>query len=133
MEKDTRNKIVIVEDDDIYRKMIRLRLESKGYHVIPARDGLEGLNMIRKEIPDLIILDLMLPLMDGHKLCRLIKFDKQLQQIPIVILTSRDLDEDAQRAKQYGADAYIIKTTRSEIILDVVHRLLDRTGKSRYG
>jgi len=133
MEKDNRNKIVIVDDDDIYRKVIRIQLESKGYHVIPARDGLEGLNMIRKEVPDLIILDLMLPLMDGHKLCRLIKFDKKLRQIPIIILTSRDLDEDAQQTKESGAEAYIIKTTRSEIFLDVVHRLLDRTRKSRYG
>ena len=124
MDIESQSKILIIEDNDTYRKMMSMRLQSSGFHILLAEDGLQGLDMIRKWVPDLVVLDLMLPLMDGHKICRLTKSDKKTRHIPIVILTSRDLDEDADMAKKCGADAFIVKTTRSEIIIDVVNRLL---------
>jgi DNA-binding response OmpR family regulator len=120
-------KILIVEDDILYRKMIGIRFKSQGYSVIMADNGLEGLNQLRNIKPDLVILDLMLPMMDGHKVCRLIKYDSRLQHIPVVILTARDMDRDADLAKKCGADAFIVKSTRSEIILDVVNQLLEKS------
>ena len=128
-----KKKIMVVDDELDMRVFVSTLLETSGYKPYVATHGLEGIQMAREIKPDLIILDIMLPLMDGHKLCRLIKFDKKLRKTPVIMLTSRDSDEDAQRAKEYGAEAYIIKTTRSEIILDVIHKLLDRTRKSRHG
>lgn len=120
--------ILIIEDNVTFRKMLKIRLESQGYSVSTAEDGLEGLNAARSVNPDLILLDLMLPKMDGHNVCRLLKFDQKYRHIPIVILTARDLENDANRAKQHGADAYIVKTTRHEVMLDVIQKLLNRNA-----
>ena len=76
--------------------------------------------------PDLVLLDLMLPEMEGLQVCRLLKFDRRFSHIPIVVLTSRDLEETAELAKKNGADSFIVKTTPSEVILDVIKRLLDK-------
>ncbi len=116
--------ILIIEDNVAFSKMLKLRLSSKGFETSLAEDGLTGLNMARELIPDLIFLDLMLPKMHGHQVCRMIKFDKKMQHIPVIIFTSRDLDEDADLANECGADAFMVKTTRSEIMLDVVEKLL---------
>ena len=133
MEDSKQIKILIVEDDILYRKMIGIRFKSQGYSVIMADNGLEGLNQLRNMKPDLVILDLMLPMMDGHKVCRLIKYDSQLQHIPVVILTARDMDRDEDLAKECGADAFIVKSTRSEVILDVVNQLLGKSHTTLVG
>lgn len=103
-----------------------MRLVAKGHKTILARDGLEGLNALRKEKPDLVISDIMLPGMDGHKICRLAKLDRNTAHIPVIMLTSRDLDEDAELAKKGGADAFIVKTTHAEIMMDVITKLLNK-------
>lgn len=123
-EKQTR--ILIIEDNIAFSKMLNIRLKAKGYATQQAPDGLIGLNAVRTFNPDLVITDVMLPGLDGHKICRMIKFDKNLKKIPVIVLTSRDLDEDEELAKQCGADAFIVKTTRAEIILDVIEKLLAR-------
>jgi DNA-binding response OmpR family regulator len=99
-------------------------LQTQGYKIVIAKDGLEGLTAVRKSNPDIVITDIMLPGLDGHKICRMIKFDKNFNHIPVVVLTSRDLDEDEDLARKCGADAFIIKTTRIPVILDVIQRLL---------
>lgn len=119
-------RILIIESNAVFRKALRMRLESNGYETVDAESGLEGLNAVRKENPDLVITDIMLPGLDGHKVCRMIKFDRKLSRIPVIVLTSRDLDQDAEIAKQCGADAFILKTTRPPILLEVIRRLLER-------
>lgn len=119
-------RVLFIEDNPAFRKMLHMRLNSSGYDTVVARDGLEGLAAVRNTNPDLIITDIMLPGLDGHKICRMIKFDKKFKHIPVIVLTSRDLDEDEELARRCGADAFIVKTTRSEIILDVIGKLLDR-------
>jgi len=104
-------------------------LEKEGYEVATAQDGLEGLEKVRTQNPDLIILDLLLPGMDGHKVCRLVKSSYRTKNIPIVMYTSRDMDEDADLAKRCGADAFIVKTTRSAVMLDVIRQLLGKNPK----
>ena len=126
MKKRKQDHIVVVEDNASFRKMLKLRLESSGYQVTTAGDGLNGLNTIRKEKPDLVILDIMLPALDGHKVCRMIKFDRNLHSIPVIVLTSRDTDETADLAKRCGADAFLLKTTKAPIVLDVINKLIDR-------
>ena len=118
-------KILIVEDNTAAIKFYTSHLKNAGYSVITANAGFEGLNMARSENPDLIILDILLPDLDGLKICRILKFDKECSNIPIAILTSRDTEEDAEHAKKCGADAFMIKTTRIEIVLDVIRRLIE--------
>jgi DNA-binding response OmpR family regulator len=122
-------KALVIEDNLVYAKIVEKRLASDGFTVVHARDGLEGFNMARKIRPDLIILDLMLPTMDGHKVCRLLKFDRNCKNIPIVILTSRDTEADAELAEYSRADAFLAKTVNSAIMMDVVHRLLEAASQ----
>ena len=124
MTNENKTKILIIEDNVVFRKMLTIRLEANGYQTSFAEDGLAGLEKAQKEKPDLIFLDLMLPKMDGHKVCRLLKFDKNVNHIPIIIFTSRDLDDDADLAEQCGADAFMLKTTRPEVILEMMKKLL---------
>jgi two-component system alkaline phosphatase synthesis response regulator PhoP/two-component system response regulator VicR len=82
--------------------------------------------MARDIKPDLILLDIMLPDLDGHKLCRMIKFNRGLKRIPVAMFTSRDTEEDAELAKKCGADAFILKTTHVSIVLDAIDRLIQK-------
>ena len=125
-----RKRILVVEDSVTFRKLLQNKLQSKGIETILAKNGLEGLEMAKKEKPDLIVLDIMLPGMDGHKICRFIKFDKTLQNIPVVMYTSRDLEEDAEKAKACNADAFVPKSTSPVIMMDVIDRLLKKYDTS---
>ena len=119
-------RILIVEDNESYGRMLSLRLKSLGYDVIIAGNGLEGYNLAKKEIPDLVILDIMIPEMDGLKVCRLLKFDSKLQHIPVIMLTCRNLAQDVKAALNAHADAFIIKSTGSEVLIDTIENLLGR-------
>ncbi len=120
--------ILIIEDNESMAKMLSRYLEREGYQVRWVPNGLGGFNETRRIHPDLIILDLLLPDMDGHKICHMIKSDRVLEKIPVVILTSRDTEEDAELAKKCGADAFVVKSTRMPILMDVIRRLLDKSG-----
>jgi CheY-like chemotaxis protein len=126
MKASAKKRILVIENNPNFRKILKMHLESNGYLTLLAENGLAGLNMVRKENPDLIITDIMLPGLDGHKVCRMIKFDRKLSHIPVIILTSRDLDQDAELAKQCGADAFILKTTKSPIVMEVIQKLLEQ-------
>src|SRR5512136_1555849 len=120
MRPSPQKRILIIENNSVFRKALKTRLEAAEFKILDAENGLEGLNTVRREIPDLVILDIMLPGLDGHKVCRMIKFDRKLSRIPVIILTSRDLDQDAALAKQCGADAFILKTTKAPILIEVI-------------
>jgi DNA-binding response OmpR family regulator len=120
-------RILVIEDNTVYCRILRLWLESNGYQTLICHDGLDGLNTAKKEKPDLIILDLLLPSLDGHKVCRLLKADQSFSTIPIVIYTSRDLNADEILAKQCGADAFVVKTVQSGVILNTIRGLLTAT------
>ena len=104
-----KKKILLVEDEKVLIETVTLRLEANGYEVIPAYDGFEGLEKAKKEKPDLIILDLMLPKMDGYKVCGLLKADTRYNKIPIIMFTARAQESDKKMGKEVGADAYITK------------------------
>lgn len=122
-------KALVIEDNPVYAKIIEKRLASDGFAIVITHDGLTGFNLVRKIRPDIIILDLMLPTMDGHKICRLLKFDKTCKDIPIVILTSRDTEADAELAEYSRADAFLAKTVNGAIMMNVVHRLLEAASQ----
>ena len=99
---------------------------ASGFEVLAAYDGQEGLDKARKEKPDLIILDLMLPKIDGFKVCRMLKFDEKYKKIPIILFTVRAQESDKQTAAEVCADAYITKPFEPQVLLDKIAELLRR-------
>jgi DNA-binding response OmpR family regulator len=102
-------KILVVDDEADLVETIRFSLELEGYNVLVASNGEEGLNLARQEKPDLILLDLMLPKLDGYKVCRLLKFDERYKHIPILMLTAKTQEKDKILGKETGANEYITK------------------------
>ena len=113
-----------MDDEPDIRKVVALRLETSGYTVIAAADGQEALKKAKTEKPDLIILDLMLPKVDGYLVCRLLKFDEQYQNIPIIILSARAEKEDIAKGYECHADAYLVKPFDSKKLLEKMEELL---------
>lgn len=119
-----KKRILLVEDEKDMMETVRLRLEANGYEVISAYDGKEGLEKMRQELPDLLILDLMIPKVDGYKVCRMLKFDEKYKKIPIIMFTARCQVADKKLGQEVGADAYITKPFESETLLHEIERLL---------
>ena len=101
--------ILIVEDDTDTAKIIQLRIEARGYKTAVARDGEEGWRMIQKEKPDLVILDVMLPGVDGYTIASMMKDDKKLSKIPIIMSTAKDSVGDVDKGFTAGVSHYLIK------------------------
>ena len=118
-------KILIVDDEEDIAFSVARRLSAVGYEVVCAEDGVEGLQRAQTENPDLILLDLMLPKMDGYKVCRLLKFDERYKRIPIIMVSARSQDEDIALGRETGAEAYMTKPVDSAALLDKVKELLE--------
>lgn len=119
-----KQKILLVDDERDIVEVITSRLEGAGYEVIPAYDGQEGLDKARSEKPDLIILDLMLPKMDGYKVCGFLKFDERYKHIPIIMFTARAQEEDKKLGFEVCANAYITKPLEPDVLLGKIQELL---------
>src|SRR3989338_10462098 len=117
-------KILLVEDEPDLAAAVQVRLETRGYKVSVASDGQEGLNKARAENPDLIILDIMLPKIDGYKVCRMLKFDEKYQKIPVMMFSARVQDKDRELAKECGADDYLIKPFEPNLLFGKIKELL---------
>jgi two-component system, OmpR family, alkaline phosphatase synthesis response regulator PhoP len=120
----TKKKILVVEDEAELTGAIQIRLEQAGYEVLIAYDGQEALEKARTENPDLIVLDLMLPKIDGYKVCRLLKFDGKYKNIPVVMLTARAQEKDENLGYEVGADAFITKPFKYQVLLAKITELL---------
>ena len=119
-----KKQILLVDDEPDLVEMVKLRLEANDYGVIVAYNGQEALDKARKDKPDLIILDLMLPKMDGYKVCGLLKADTRYNKIPIIMFTARAQDSDIKMGKEVGADAYITKPFEPQALLAKIKELL---------
>ena len=119
-----KQRILLVEDESELAKAVQIRLGQAGFEVLVAYDGLKALEKARNGKPDLIILDLMLPGMDGYKVCRMLKFDDKYKKIPIIMFTARAQESSKKLGYEVGADAYISKPFESEILLSKIHELL---------
>lgn len=117
-------KILLIEDELDILKTSRIFLESEGFKVITATDGMEGLDKTRSENPDLIIMDIMLPKLDGYQACRILKFDDKYKYIPIIMFSARAQESDKQMGKEVGADAYITKPFEPKVLIDKIKELL---------
>jgi len=119
-----KKKILIVEDEPEMVQRLKRRLEANGYETIEAYDGEAGLELAKSKNPDLILLDLMLPKLDGYKLCGLLKADSRYSKVPVLIFTALAQESDEQMAKEAGADAYITKPFKAEVLLAKIKELL---------
>jgi len=123
---EAKKKILLVEDEPDFRLAVRIRLEANGYDVIEAEDGIAGLEMARNQAPDLVILDVMLPKMEGYKVARLLKFDEKYRKMPIIMLTARSQQTDKETGLAVGANAYLTKPFQPEELLSVIAKLLSK-------
>jgi len=121
-------KILIVDDEEQFLMMMTIRLEANGYEVITASDGREGLMKAKSESPNLILLDVMMPEMDGLEVCNLLKNDKQYSGIPIIICTGMAEKVDSESCNNVGADAYISKPFDHNILLSKIEELLKKSS-----
>jgi len=121
-----REHILIIEDEDDIRELIRYNLERDGYRVSDAGSGEEGLRLAREVKPDLLVLDLMLPGIDGLEVCRLMKKDENLSDIAIVIATAKGEEPDIVTGLELGADDYITKPFSPRVLVARVRAVLRR-------
>jgi two-component system, OmpR family, alkaline phosphatase synthesis response regulator PhoP len=119
-----KKKILVVDDQVDLVKTIQFALELEQYQVLVSYNGEDALNQARKENPDLILLDIMLPKLDGYKVCRLLKFDEQYKHIPILMLTAKSQDKDRSIGKETGADEYITKPFDIDELIGKVKKYL---------
>ena len=117
-------RILVVEDQEDNRRIIRDLLESVGYQLIEAVDGEAGVRLARSERPDLILMDIQLPVLDGYEATRRIKAEPELAAIPIVVVTSYALSGDDAKAKAAGCDAYVAKPFSPRALLATIRKLL---------
>ena len=124
MDVKARARILVVDDEEDLGRILKFALMAAGHEVLLAMDGAEGLKLAREGAPDLMLLDLMLPKIDGYKVCRMLKFDERYKSLPIVILSARTQEADKEMAKDTGADLFITKPYNLEEILKTIDRLL---------
>ncbi|HFE52106.1 MAG TPA: response regulator [Bacteroidetes bacterium] len=118
--------ILIIEDYPHIVEVLKMRLEAAGYNVLVAYDGFEGLKLARERRPSLIILDIMLPKMDGYKVCRFLKFDQRYKDIPVFVLTSRTKKSDQELGKKVGADEYFTKPYEPRLLMAKIDEYLSK-------
>ena len=116
-------KILIVEDEPDILETIKYRFEAEGYEVITAEDGQAGLTMVKSEGPDLVILDEMMPKLNGYKMCALLKADARFKGVPVIIYTARLVTDEEDLKKNIGMDAIICKTADFSELLSKVRQL----------
>ena len=118
-------KVLVVEDSPTILEIECGILESAGFDTIRAEDGIEGIQKTREEKPDLILLDIKLPDMDGYQVCRLLRSDETSRSIPVVMATASEVEKkDEFWGLEVGADAYLVKPFEPEDLIGIVTRLL---------
>lgn len=122
----TSTRILAVDDSPTILAMLEEILVSAGYEVLTAEDGAEALESARNERPDLILLDVMLPKLDGYRVCRLLKFDQKYKEIPIIMLTAKTEEQSVATGLRTGADQYLTKPVEPERLLEAVSDELAR-------
>jgi two-component system alkaline phosphatase synthesis response regulator PhoP len=121
-----KNTILVVDDEVDLVETLRFPLEMEGFNVLVSYNGEDALNKARKENPDLILLDLMLPKLDGYKVCRLLKFDERYKHIPILMLTAKTQQKDKLLGQETGADEYITKPFEIDELMKKIKAYLNK-------
>lgn len=123
----SKERVLIIEDETNIAQTIRYNLEKEGFHVLTASDGAKGLKLAQMELPSLILLDLMLPEIDGLEVCKLLKRENKTRQIPVIILTAKSQETDKVVGLELGADDYLTKPFSMRELIARVKAVLRRT------
>ena len=118
------NKILIIDDSAIARTAAATPLREQGYEIIEAKDGFDALGKLEKDMPDLIILDLIMPGIDGYKVVDLLKKNKKFKHLPIIMVTSKDSLMDKVKGKMSPTDAYLTKPFKDDLLVETIHNTL---------
>jgi two-component system response regulator VicR len=128
---ESKPRILIVDDESDLVSVLRIGLEIEGFTVIDAADGEEGLRRAQRDKPDLMVLDLMLPKLDGYKVCRALKYDERYRNMPIVVLSARSGEPDRKLALDMGADAFVSKPYEmSDLVRLIRDKLRIQSGRA---
>jgi CheY-like chemotaxis protein len=123
-------RILLVEDNEMNRDMLSRRLERKGYEIVIAVDGQQAIDFAAAEQPDLILMDMSLPVVDGWEATRRLKAGAQTKQIPIIALTAHAMPEDERKAREAGCNDYDTKPVEFPRLLEKIATLLGSSGKA---
>ena len=118
--------VLLVEDNEMNRDMLSRRLKRKGYGVIIAVDGAEGVAKAESELPDIILMDMSLPILDGWEATRRLKSDDRTKNIPIIAQTAHAMAGDREKCLEAGCDDYATKPVELRVLLEKIERLLPR-------
>jgi len=128
-------KVLVCDDERHIVRLIQVNLERQGYTVVTAFDGREGLEKIRSEKPNLVVLDVMMPYMDGFEVLKTIRREPETENLPVIMLTAKAQDKDVFEGYHYGADMYLTKPFNPMELVTFVKRITannDDGGKGRY-
>lgn len=117
-------KVLAVDDDPVIQRLLQVNLEMEGFEVELASDGADALRKMRASTPDLVLLDVMMPEIDGWGVCAEMKEDPELADVPVIFLSARAQDADVERGTDLGADAYITKPFDPIDLVDLVEELI---------
>ena len=122
----SRGKVLVVDDEEYIQHILNFSFGAEGYEVITAADGEEAVTMARSEKPDIIVLDIMMPKMDGYEACKQIKTDPQTQNIPVILLTAKGREVDRKLGAEAGADDYVVKPFSPGRLIERVEGFIKR-------
>ncbi len=123
-------KILVVDDERNMVRLLQLNLEREGYEVVTALDGMEGLQKAHTENPDLVLLDITMPRMDGFEVLNILKANTETSEMPVVILTARSKDADVFQGYETGADAYLTKPLHPNELTAVIRKMLNKRSEA---
>ena len=121
-------KVLLVEDNEMNRDMLSRRLTRRGFQVVSAVDGQQGVDLARSEKPDIILMDMSLPVMDGWEATRRVKSDDATRNVPVIGLTAHAMAGDREKALDAGCDEYDTKPVELDRLIEKIERLLGRAA-----
>ncbi|MCX5720183.1 MAG: response regulator [Nitrospirae bacterium] len=125
-----REKILLVEDSKSLQQIYKTKLTYEQFHVLTADNGMEAIKILSQEKPDLILLDLMMPLMDGYKVLQVVKTDPKLAHIPVLVFSAKGQSEEVEKALNLGAAGYVVKaTTKPNEVVERIRKILSEQPK----
>jgi two-component system alkaline phosphatase synthesis response regulator PhoP len=122
----SRGKVLVVDDEEYIQHILNFSFGAEGYDVLTASDGEEALKRARKDRPDVIVLDIMMPKMDGYEACKRLKSDPQTKNIPVILLTAKGRDVDRKLGTAAGADDYVVKPFSPGRLIERVQGIIKR-------
>lgn len=127
----SKKKLLIIEDDRSLANVVEYNFSNSGYEVFCARDGQDGINQARNRLPDIILLDLMIPVIDGIEVCRQLRAESTTRETPIIMVTAKSEEVDQLIGFSVGADDYVIKPFSVRVLMEKVKTLLRRHARSQ--